>query len=92
MMRKLASYKSTFARISGPSSCSQAFAHPRLTVVKDGRAVTGTAGYVGGLSAPEIAALARHANARVTLAVYGGLTDEGREQAAAKLIEGGFGR
>jgi integrase len=32
-----------------------------------------------GLSAPDVAALARHANARVTLAVYAGLTDEGRE-------------
>jgi integrase len=45
-----------------------------------------------GLSAPEIAALARHANAKVTLGFYAGLTDDGREQAAAKLTEGGFGR
>jgi integrase len=45
-----------------------------------------------GLTAPEVAALARHANARVTLSIYAGLTDEGREQAAAKLIAGGFGR
>jgi integrase len=45
-----------------------------------------------GLSAPEIAALARHANAKVTLAIYAGLTDEGREKAIAKLAEGGFGR
>jgi hypothetical protein len=38
-----------------------------------------------------VAALARHANPRVTLAMYAGLTDEGREQAVAKLAEGGFG-
>ena len=49
-------------------------------------------GFDKGLSAPEIAALARHANAKVTLGFYAGLTDEGREQAATKLIEGGFGR
>jgi integrase len=45
-----------------------------------------------GLTAPQVAALARHANPRVTLAMYAGLTDEGREQAVAKLAEGGFGR
>jgi integrase len=44
-----------------------------------------------GLTAPQVAALARHANPRVTLAMYAGLTDEGREQAVAKLAEGGFG-
>lgn len=44
-----------------------------------------------GLSAPEIAWLARHASARVTLEVYAGLTDGGRERTAAKLAEGGFG-
>lgn len=37
------------------------------------------------------AALARHANARVTGQVYAGLTESGREKAAAKLIEAGFG-
>jgi hypothetical protein len=36
-------------------------------------------GFDHGLSAPEIAALARHANARVTLAIYAGLTDDGRQ-------------
>jgi integrase len=44
-----------------------------------------------GLTAPQVAALARHANPRVTLSMYAGLTDEGREQAVAKLAEGGFG-
>jgi integrase len=45
-----------------------------------------------GLSAPEVAKLARHANPRVTLAMYAGLTDEGREKAIATLAQGGFGR
>jgi integrase len=44
-----------------------------------------------GLSAPEVATLARHANARVTLTVYAGLADGGRERAALKLADGGFG-
>jgi integrase len=48
--------------------------------------------FAHGLTAPQVAALARHANPRVTLAMYAGLTDEGREQAVAKLAEGGFGR
>ncbi len=43
------------------------------------------------LSAPEVAELARHANAKVTLTVYAGLTDGGRERASAKLAQGGFG-
>jgi integrase len=45
-----------------------------------------------GLSAPEVAKLARHANPKVTLGMYAGLTDDGREKAIAKLAEGGFGR
>lgn len=45
-----------------------------------------------GLSLAETAALARHANARVTAQVYAGLADDGRESAAAKLVETGFGR
>jgi integrase len=44
------------------------------------------------LTAPEVAMLARHANPKVTLAMYAGLTDEGREKAVEKLAEGGFGR
>jgi integrase len=44
-----------------------------------------------GLTAPEVAVLARHANAKVTLTVYAGLTDGGRERASNKLAEGGFG-
>ena len=35
--------------------------------------------------------LARHANAKVTLTVYAGLTDGGRERASTKLAEGGLG-
>jgi integrase len=44
-----------------------------------------------GASLAEAAALARHANARVTAQVYAGLTESGREKAAAKLIAAGFG-
>jgi integrase len=44
-----------------------------------------------GLSLPEVALVARHANPSVTLAVYAGLTEDGRERAVAKLAEGGFG-
>jgi integrase len=43
------------------------------------------------LTAPEVAELARHANAHVTLTMYAGLTGDGRERATAKLKEGGFG-
>jgi hypothetical protein len=35
--------------------------------------------------------LARHANANVTLTVYAGITDDGRERAVSKLVVGGFG-
>jgi hypothetical protein len=35
--------------------------------------------------------LARHANPRVTLAVYAGLTDGAREATADKLLGAGFG-
>jgi len=45
-----------------------------------------------GASLAETAALARHANARVTAQVYAGLADDGRETAAAKLVKAGFGR
>jgi integrase len=44
-----------------------------------------------GASLAEVSALARHANAKVTAAVYAGLADGGREKAAAKLVESGFG-
>jgi len=40
-----------------------------------------------GLTLPEAAALARHANPRVTATVYAGLTGESREQLGAKLAE-----
>jgi integrase len=44
-----------------------------------------------GLSLAEAAALARHANARVTAQVYAGLVDDGREVASDKLLAAGFG-
>jgi integrase len=44
------------------------------------------------VSLAEASALARHANARVTAQVYAGITEQGREVAAAKLVEAGFGR
>ena len=43
-----------------------------------------------GLTPPEVSELARHANPRVTLTMYAGLTADGRERALAKLA-GGFG-
>ena len=39
----------------------------------------------------EVAEAARHANGKVTLTIYGGLTDDGRGRAFAKLAKGGFG-
>jgi integrase len=47
--------------------------------------------FEAGVSLPQTSALARHANARVTAQVYGGITEHGREQAAAKLVQAGFG-
>jgi hypothetical protein len=44
------------------------------------------------VSFAEVAALARHANAKVTAAVYAGIAQNGREVAAAKLVDAGFGR
>jgi integrase len=44
-----------------------------------------------GVTLPEAAMLARHANPRVTLAVYAGLTNGAREVAVDKLLSAGFG-
>jgi integrase len=44
-----------------------------------------------GVTLPEAAMLARHANPRVTLAVYAGLADGAREVAVEKLLSAGFG-
>jgi integrase len=44
-----------------------------------------------GVTLPEAAMLARHANPRVTPAVYAGLTDGAREVAVGKLLDAGFG-
>lgn len=47
--------------------------------------------FAAGVSLPEVSALARHANVRVTAQVYAGITEDGRGQAAAKLVVAGFG-
>jgi hypothetical protein len=39
----------------------------------------------------EVAELGRHANPRVTLTMYAGMTGEGRQRAVAKLVEAGVG-
>lgn len=44
-----------------------------------------------GASLAEVAALARHADARVTATVYAGIADDGRSKAAEKLKAAGFG-
>jgi integrase len=44
-----------------------------------------------GLSLAEASVLARHANAGITAQVYAGVTEDGCEQAAAKLLQAGFG-
>lgn len=44
-----------------------------------------------GVTLPEAAMLARHANPRATLAVYAGLADGAREVAVDKLLSAGFG-
>jgi hypothetical protein len=40
---------------------------------------------------PEAATIARHANARTTALVYAGVTEQAREQIAAKLVAAGVG-
>lgn len=47
--------------------------------------------FEAGLSLPEVSALARHADPRVTAMLYAGLVDGGLEQASAKLVKAGFG-
>jgi integrase len=44
-----------------------------------------------GVTLPEAATLARHANARTTAIVYAGVGEQAREKIAAKLLEAGFG-
>jgi integrase len=44
-----------------------------------------------GVTLPEAAMLARHANPRVTLAIYAGVTDDAREVTVDKLLTAGFG-
>jgi integrase len=45
-----------------------------------------------GATDAEAAELARHANPRVTMTLYAGLTKDGRGRAAAKLLDSGFGK
>jgi integrase len=45
-----------------------------------------------GLTLPEAAQLARHANPRVTAVVYAGLADGSRDRIRQKLLASGFGR
>jgi integrase len=44
-----------------------------------------------GATAAEVAELARHANPRVTMTLYAGLTKDGRDRAVGKLTGAGFG-
>jgi integrase len=44
-----------------------------------------------GVTVPEAAMLARHANPRVTMTIYAGLADNAREVAVDKLLTAGFG-
>ena len=44
-----------------------------------------------GVTLPETAMLARHANPSVTMTVYAGLTDGARDVAVRKLLGAGFG-
>jgi integrase len=45
-----------------------------------------------GVTLPEAAILARHANARTTAVVYAGITEQAREKIAAKLLAAGLGQ
>lgn len=45
-----------------------------------------------GATLPEVSHLARHANARVTAAVYAGLTDDSRQKVTKKLLDAGYGK
>lgn len=44
-----------------------------------------------GVTLTKAAMLARHANPRVTLAVYAAVTEQGRDAAVGKLLAAGFG-
>jgi hypothetical protein len=44
-----------------------------------------------GATVAEVAEMARHANPRVTMTLYAGLTKDGQSGAAAKLLDTGFG-
>jgi integrase len=48
-------------------------------------------GLDGGLTLAEAAVLARHKNAKVTAAIYAGVSEKAKGQLAAKLVKGGFG-
>jgi integrase len=44
-----------------------------------------------GVTLPEAAMLARHANARITATTYAGVTEQARDVAVGKLMAAGFG-
>jgi integrase len=44
-----------------------------------------------GVTLPEAATIARHANSHTTALVYAGITEQAREQIAAKLVAAGVG-
>jgi len=50
----------------------------------------GAIALANGVTLPEAAMLARHANPRVTLAIYAGVTSDAREVAVDKLLTPGF--
>ena len=45
----------------------------------------------GGLTLAEAAVLARHKNAKVTAAIYAGVSEKAKGELAAKLVKGGLG-
>ena len=45
-----------------------------------------------GVTLAEAAVLARHANAKITGAIYAGVSESGRAKIASKLVDAGVGR
>ncbi len=58
---------------------------------KDLRHSLAASAFALGLTEVEVARLLRHANPKVTLTVYAGLTDEAASKLGEKLAAGGFG-
>jgi hypothetical protein len=51
--------------------------------------ITGALG--SGVTLAEAAVLARHANAKVTGAIYAGVSEQTKAKIASKLVDSGFG-